>query len=106
MMTVPQALLASIVFALIILATRAFPFLLFSRRNPPKLLQFIEKSIPPAAMAILVIYSLKDIPLNGTEALPYGAALCTAVALHAWKRNALLSIFSSTAVFMLLRHVL
>lgn len=106
MMTVPQALLASIVFALIILATRAFPFLLFSRRNPPKLLQFIEQSIPPAVMAILVLYSLKDIPWNGTAPLPCGAALCTAVLLHAWKKNALLSIFASTAVFMLLRPVL
>ena len=62
MISVSQALLATVLFALVIFATRLFPFALFSRRDPPKLLRFIEQSIPPAVMAILVIYSLKDIP--------------------------------------------
>lgn len=105
MIPVPHALLATIIFAIVIFATRVFPFLLFSRRNPPKLLQFIEQSIPPAVMAILVIYSIKDMPFNGTELLPCGAALSMAVILHTWRKNALLSIFGSTAVFMLLQSV-
>lgn len=105
MMPIPQALLSTVVFALVIFATRVFPFLLFSRRNPPKLLQFIERSIPPAVMAILVIYSLKDIPWQGNDAIAPAAALILAILLHLWKRNALLSIFGSTAVFMLLSSV-
>lgn len=106
MISVPQALLATAVFSLVIFTTRIFPFLLFSRRKPPKLLQFIERSIPPAVMAILVIYSFKDISWTGTEPLPYAIALCMAFLLHAWKRNALLSIFGSTVFFMIVRSIL
>lgn len=105
MISVSQALLATAVFALVIFATRVFPFLLFSRRDPPKVLQFIERSIPPAVMAILVVYSLKDIHWQGTDAITPAAALVLAVLLHWWKKNALLSIFGSTALFMILRSL-
>jgi branched-subunit amino acid transport protein AzlD len=57
-------------------------------------------------MAILVVYSLKDIPWAETGGLPHIAALTLAVLLHAWKKNALLSIFGSTALFMVLRSLL
>ncbi|HPX13936.1 MAG TPA: AzlD domain-containing protein [Treponemataceae bacterium] len=106
MISVSQALLATVLFALVIFATRLFPFALFSRRDPPKLLRFIEQSIPPAVMAILVVYSLKDIPWAETGGLPHIAALTLAVLLHARKKNALLSIFGSTALFMVLRSLL
>ncbi len=106
MISVNQALLATVLFALVIFATRLFPFLLFSRRNPPKLLRFIEQSIPPAVMAILGVYSLKDVSWSGTGGIPHAAALAMAVVLHAWKKNALLSIFGSTALFMILRSLL
>ncbi len=106
MMSVSHALLTTVLFALVIFATRLFPFLLFSRRDPPKLIRFIEHSIPPAVMAILVVYSLKDISWAVTGGIPHIAALSAAVLLHTWKKNALLSIFGSTALFMILRSLL
>lgn len=103
MLTVKEALVATVVFALIILATRAFPFVLFSRREPPALLRFIERFIPSAVIAILVVYCLKDIDWalwpSGIREL---AAIALVIALHAWKKNAMLSIFGGTAFYMIL----
>jgi branched-subunit amino acid transport protein AzlD len=78
-------------------------------------LGFVEKVAPPVAMTVLAFNSLAG-PVkaagfpseNGNliVIVPLGAAaLCTAV-LHIWKRNALISIFSGTALYMLLEHLL
>ncbi len=103
MLTVDRALAAVAAFSLVILATRAFPFLLFSRREPPAVLRFIERFIPSAVMAILVVYCLKDI---AWAAWPSGArelaGIAAVVVLHLWKKNAMLSIFGGTAFYMLL----
>jgi len=102
-----EALVAVGCFAAIIFATRLFPFVLFSRRDPPKIIQFIEKHIPPAVMAILVIYSLKDIDWqHAPGGIPELAALGVVTILHLWKKNALLSISGSTAFYMIIQSLL
>jgi len=104
---VQDALIAVPLLALVILATRAFPFVLFSRRDPPKAIRFVERFIPPMVMAVLVVYCLKDIAWtiwpSGIREL---AALALVVVLHLWKKNAMLSIFGGTAFYMILRAVL
>lgn len=101
-----QALVATVCMALVILATRAFPFVLFSRREPPAFLRFVERFIPPMVMAVLVVYCLKDIEWG---AWPSGlgelSALGLVTALHLWKKNAMLSIFGGTAFYMVLRAI-
>ena len=103
MTSLTDALVAVFCMGLVILATRAFPFLLFSRRDPPSVIRFVEKYIPPMVMAVLVVYCLKDITWT---AWPSGlreiGALALVVALHVWKKNAMLSIFGGTALYMLL----
>lgn len=103
MTTLSGVLVAVPLMALVILATRAFPFILFSRRDPPAVLRFVERFIPPMVMAVLVVYCLKDI--NWT-AWPSGirelAALALVFALHLTKKNAMLSIFGGTAFYMIL----
>ncbi len=88
---------------LIILATRTFPFALFSRKDPPAALKFVERYIPPMVMAVLVVYCLKDV---AWAVSPHGlrevAALAAVVVLHLLKRNALISIFGGTALYMFL----
>lgn len=107
MLSTLDVLKALPVLALIILATRAVPFILFSRHNPPKLLQFIERFIPPMIMAVLVIYCFKDVPLSSPKALTANLAAATLVViLHLWKKNAMLSIFTGTAFFMIVSHIL
>lgn len=102
-----EALAATAIFALVILATRAFPFAVFSRRDPPRAIRFVEKYIPPAVMAILVVYCLKDIrwacwPSGIRELI----ALAAVIVLHLWKKNAMLSIFGGTALYMVLIRVI
>ncbi len=98
-----EVLLAIVLMALTIFATRAFPFVLFSRRDPPAVIRFVEKYIPPMVMAVLVVYCLKDIRWS---VWPSGireiVSLAAVVVLHLWKKNAMLSIFGGTALFMLL----
>jgi len=98
-----EALIAVALMGLVILATRAFPFILFSRRDPPALIRFVERFIPPMVMAVLVVYCLKDI---SWAARPSGIreliSLVAVVGLHVWKKNAMLSIFGGTALYMIL----
>lgn len=100
------ALLATLVAALVIFATRLFPFALFSRREPPPILRFVEKYIPPMIMAILLVYCLKDVDfLHRPFGLPQLVALAVTSITHIWKANAMVSIFGGTIVFMILRNL-
>ena len=100
-----QTLLISIAIMIAVTAiTRAFPFILFGGdRKPPKALIFLGKALPPAIIAMLVVYCLK-----GTELLvyPYGIpeaiSVVVIIILHILKRNNLLSIFGGTILYMLL----
>jgi len=100
-------LLAVAVMTAVAYVTRAVPFLFFAKRQPPSLLGFLQKYMPPVVMAILVFASYKDIDYGaapfGVPALVAGAA--TAV-LHFWKRNVLLSIVGGTALYMALIRIL
>lgn len=107
MTALPEAILAVALMSLVILGTRAFPFLLFSRRKPPRALRFVERYIPPMVMAILVVYCLKDVRWgDGLAGAAELAALALAIGLHIWKKNAMLSIFGSTAFYMALQAIL
>ena len=92
------------VIALVTLLTRLLPFLLFpGRRQPAAAILYLGRVLPCAIMGMLVVYCLKSVSLT---AAPYGApellGVLTAAALHVWRRNTLLSITVSTAVYMLL----
>lgn len=106
-LTLVQALMAVFVSAVIIFLLRAFPFVLFSKREPPAILRFIEKYIPPMVMAVLLVYCFKDVNFM---ARPFGIAevvsLAVTVGLHLWKNNSMLSIFGGTILYMVLSRVL
>lgn len=91
--------------ALCTLLTRALPFTLLGKKKeiPPKI-QYLGRILPPAIMAVLVIYCLRDVTTdlmgNGIREL---AAVGVCVGVHLWKKNTLISIFASTAVYMLLK---
>lgn len=98
------ALLATLVSALVIFATRLFPFALFSKGEPPRILRFIEKYIPPMIMAILLVYCFKDVNFTSHPfGLPQIIALAVTVVSYLWKSNSMISIFGGTIVFMILR---
>lgn len=103
-LTDAQALASIAVMAGVTFLTRALPFLLFDRGDhPPRLILYLGRVLPPAIIAMLIVYCLKGISFAAPAlwAPPLIAGL-TAVLLHIWKGNDLISIFGSTVLYMLL----
>lgn len=90
--------------ALGIMATRFLPFLLFSRKDRiPDTVSYLGSALPHAAMAMLLVYCLKDVkPLASPHGLPEALALAFTAGLELWRRNILLSIAGGTIGYMLL----
>lgn len=116
MLTPIQAVAAIAVMAVVTFLTRALPFLLFDRGDhPPKLVLYLGRVLPPAIIAMLIIYCLKGpllalrdgfphlLPLQTAgEWLPAFLSVLVVALLHLWKRNTLLSIFGGTVLYMVL----
>ena len=104
MLSTGAAIAAIAVMAIVTFLTRALPFLLFDRgESPPKLVLYLGRVLPPAIIAMLIVYCLRGVSF----ATPGGwvpQLLCVAVvvALHLWKHNNLLSIFGGTILYMVL----
>lgn len=83
--------------------TRLLPFVALQHMEEHPVLLFLGRYTPPAVMTILVLYSLQGVefsqPFYGMHAL--AALLLTSLA-HAWRENALLSIFAGTLLYMAL----
>lgn len=85
-------------------ATRWLPFLLFGgKRQMPKLIRYLGSVLPPAIMAVLVVYCLKGItPLTWPYGLPELISAAAVTAAHLWKKNTLISISAGTLCYMFL----
>lgn len=98
-----QILVTIAAVALATFATRVLPFMCFGSREPPLMLLTIEKNLPPMILMLLVIYCLKDVQWIAS---PYGIpelfSIGIVAGLHFWKRNAMLSIFIGTLLYMVL----
>jgi len=103
-LTTTQAIISILIMAGVTFLTRALPFLLFDRGSgPPKIVLYLGKWLPPAVIAMLVVYCLRTVnPLVGSRGIPELLAICAVIALHLWKRNNLLSIFGGTILYMIL----
>ena len=104
MLTTGQAAAAIAVMAGVTFLTRAPPFLLFDRgESPPKLVLYLGRVLPPAIIAMLIIYCLRDISFAAPAGwAPQLIAVGAVVLLHLWKKNNLLSIFGGTILYMVL----
>ena len=99
-----HSMLLVAVVALVTIALRFLPFLIFGEnRKTPPLIAYLGQVLPFAIMGMLVVYCLKDVDLT---AAPFGIPELVGVAavalLHVWKRNTLLSIGAGTVCYMLL----
>lgn len=80
--------------------TRALPFWLFRDQQHPVVL-FLGRYLPPAVMTLLVMYCLKEVQwTSGNHGLPEIVCLAIVVAAHLLFKNALISIFCGTALYM------
>ncbi len=103
-LTSGQAAATVAVMALVTFLTRAAPFLLFDRGGEqPRLVLYLGKVLPPAIIAMLIVYCLKGVSFAAPAGwVPALAASAAAVLLHLWKGNDLLSIFGATILYMAL----
>ncbi|NLO29491.1 MAG: branched-chain amino acid transporter AzlD [Methanosarcina mazei] len=98
-----QMLVTIAVIALATFATRVLPFLCFGSSEPPAMLSTVEKNLPPMILLLLVIYCLKDVQwLSAPYGFPELFTIGVVAGLHFWKRNAMLSIFAGTGIYMAL----
>ncbi|GAA3608737.1 branched-chain amino acid transporter permease [Secundilactobacillus similis] len=88
--------------------TRFLPFLVFPSNKPtPVYIQQLGRFLPPAILAILVIYCYKAVPdLPWAQIWPQLLAGAATVAVHLWKRNLFLSIATGTLLYMGLLQML
>lgn len=85
-------------------ATRVIPFLFFHRHTEHPLVLHLGRYLPAAVMALLATVFLHR-SATWNNALPGLDALLPAilvVAIHLWRRNALLSIVSGTMAYMII----
>lgn len=105
-----DALTATLLTAVLMFLLRAFPFILFGKRNPPKILSFVEKFIPAMVIGVLILYCLNDPRYSTFTSAPWGipaaAGIVATVVLHLWKSNSMISIFGGTILYMVLNAVI
>lgn len=103
-MTQAQTAITIAIMAGATMLTRFLPFILFPEgKKAPWFVTHLGRSLPYAAIGMLVVYCLKDVSLAGYPyGIPEGASILIIAGLHRWKGNVLLSIGGGTAAYMLL----
>ncbi|MCR5290385.1 MAG: AzlD domain-containing protein [Treponema sp.] len=102
-MPVSKAIVVTLLIGIIVFCERLFPFAVFSRRKPGKLIHIFERYIPPVVMIGLLIYSLRDIRFAAiSQWLPQLSAISFTIVTYLWKKNSLVSIFGGTIIYMIL----
>jgi branched-subunit amino acid transport protein AzlD len=100
------ALVALGAMAAVTFGLRALPFLAakFLQRHP--LVQQLGRFLPLAIMTLLLLHTLVGNARSNPQG-PWAEALAVAcvLGLQAWKRHALLSILSGTALYVLMRNL-
>lgn len=106
-LTMGQAIVSIAVMAVVTFLTRYIPFLLFDRKgNPPKIVLYLGRVLPPAIIMMLIIYCLRNVSFtSGSHGIPELVCVAVAAVLHWWKGNNLLSIFTATVLYMFLVQV-
>ena len=103
-MSIQRILLCILVGAVCTFLMRALPFLLLGgKREIPKKVKYRGSILPPALMAVLIVYCLRGVPadLAGSGIREIAASVVCA-GLHIWKRNTFLSIIAGTLFYMIL----
>lgn len=98
------ALTMILVIALVTIALRFIPFIIFNGRKPaPKFITYLGNVLPYSIMAMLVVYCLKNVSLlEKPFGIPEIISVIFVAGLHIWKRNTLFSIICGTICYMIL----
>lgn len=103
-LTAEQTCITIVALALGMVLTRFLPFILFpDSKEPPTLILYLGRVLPPTMMGLLVVYCFKSTSvLSAPYAVPELISVACIIVLHLWKRNVLLSIGAGTGLYMLL----
>ena len=103
-MSVTQTIITIALVILGTMITRFVPFIVFTSKRPtPQYVKYLGKVLPSAALAMLVIYSFKDIKfMSSSHGSPEIISSILVVILHLWKRQMLISIAGGTVLYMVL----
>jgi len=101
-----RLILVIAVCAVCTMLTRAIPFLVFRDAGKvPKIVLYLGKVLPPAVIATLVIFALRNVDvISSPHGIPEFIGVAVAAILHFSFRNTFLSIGVSTVLYMLLLH--
>lgn len=106
MIDIKASLLLIAVMAVVTQLLRFLPFALFAKGTPGPVL-YLGKVLPPAIMAMLVVYCLRNTDFSGTmHGMAEVVSVLLVVVLHKWKHHTLLSIIGGTACYMIFVQVL
>jgi branched-subunit amino acid transport protein AzlD len=98
---------AVLVMAGVTFALRLLPFAALGRVADTPPLRYVSAMMPPGIMVMLVAYNLRTVDVTSSaHGVPMIAAVATTVLTYHWRRNALISIVSGTAVHIALLHLL
>lgn len=102
-MLLSHSVLIVVICAVCTFATRVIPFALFrGNRKMPDSVSRLAQLLPPAIIAVLVVYCLRGIPSQGIAANAVTLISVALVAiLHLWKKNTLFSIGAGTVFYMI-----
>ena len=103
-----KTLIIILISAACTLFLRALPFVfLGGKKKIPKKIEYLGKVLPPAIMAVLIIYCLKDVPyqMTGTGILKLIAAAAVALS-YIWKGSSFFSIILGTGIYMGLLQII
>jgi branched-subunit amino acid transport protein AzlD len=97
-----QIIIFILAVALGTMATRFAPFILFpEHKEPPKIIMYLSRVLPPAMIGLLVVYCLKSVSfISSPYGIPEIISVAVIIVLHKWKHNALLSIVGGTVCYM------
>ncbi len=101
--SVGESLLIIAVCAVCTFAERLLPFVVFGSRKVPGAVRYLGNMLPPAVMATLVVYCLRNTDFSAAAGfLPQLISVAVTAALHLLRRNTMLSVVGGTACYMLL----
>ena len=88
------------VIALATVLTRSIPFIFLKNKEISEKFMKIIDALPYATISLLVVYCFKDLTMDNLMPNVLASSVC--VGLYLWKNNSILSIASSTLIYMLL----
>lgn len=102
MISTTHALLIVFTVALVTVALRFMPFVIF-RQHTPRIILYLGSVLPYAIMGMLVVYCLKNVSLlTGSHGLPEAISITLVIVCHKIKHSTLLSILVGTLSYMAL----